>query len=262
MKNGPFVVISGMPRSGTRQFADYLNATKEFAIQGEVHPSIYAGIKSILISSESVYSRHQDVFASFRAKKKQTIFNLFSGFSKSEAVLDVGGLVGFKCPNAELHHHDIKDIALDSYGSIHYFYCIRNARACLSSLRSAPWYGGSANYFLNTYSQSLEAAIKINEERRCRVSVLHLDDFIASDIKGEWIRKYLLSPASCSPNDEELTDIISVENRNSTKNRFGKVRKGNELTANDEDILFSRSSEINSIISKFNDVFGMRLELL
>lgn len=262
MENSSFLVVGGMPRSGTRQFADYLNASKRISIQGELKPDLIPAVKHLLHTSETLYQKHPGISEIVKKKKRKLIFELFKGLSKSHPVKDFGGCVGFKNPNAEFYVNDVLEIIKDSYESLTFYYCIRDVLPCLSSLRCAPWYGASAEYFINTYIRSMNSAISASKKSNVKIAILHLDDYIRCKSKEEWVDEKLFKILNLDLTKEDINRILSIKNVNSTRNRFGIEKNGDEITSRDLRVLKERESELNDCIEDFNFRFSSGINLL
>jgi hypothetical protein len=262
-----YSVICGMPRCGTRQFADFLNKEDRACIQAEIKASLIPYIYDLLMKADSEYESGKQQ-KHFLKKRYEAIVELFSLFSKgARAVKPSASLHGFKTPNAEFYYEALCAMILPSFERLVFFYCIRNIKDCFLSLSAMPWFNRTPEQFISRYLKSLKTAIKIHkktkkENSKTSIGILHLDDFIGAEDKASWLISKLYAPVEIDlPLARATTYIETTGNRNSTVRMIGTKRE-TELAADINNFFQTKMEEVNPIVAEFNKVFGAHLATL
>lgn len=265
MNKSRFLVVCGMPRSGTRQFSDYLNSVSVCSIQGEINEKIIPHIYSVLKSADDAYmgSKHEGVWLE---KRPGTVFSLFSDFQKLKKFPSKKDcqMVGFKTPGIEIRYNYIKKIVGESFSQTVWFYCIRDFIDCYLSLRSMPWFNRGASQFVDKYIRSLSAAVRILDEgvhnNASFIYPLNLSDYVVSEDKVLWVKDNIYSKIDVDISYNDIEGIIlKAVNRNSGENRFGVVEKP-KMSNEDIQVFEKRKQEINDMVNIFNVKFGQTLK--
>lgn len=259
-----FVVVCGMPRSGTRQFTDFLNRHPAICIQGEIRHSLIRSVRDLMISADAAYPT--GYAAKFYHKKRaKAVAELFASFSKVRRVTKPKAKIqGFKTPHGEHYHRMIKDIVGESFDHTSYFYCIRNIADCYLSLIEMPWFLDGPNRYINNYITSLGNALALQKlaesgDARVSIGILNLDDFIRSDAKPGWISARLFASLTVDASPDWIEDIVgSTSNRNATERATGK-RRAKHLEGPAAEVFERRLPEIEAAVAQFNLAFSEKL---
>lgn len=259
-----FVVVCGMPRSGTRQFADFLNRHPAIAVQGEIRHSLIRSVRKLMVAGDEAYpSGYAGKF--YSKKRAKTVAELFAGLSKTRRVSKPKVKIhGFKTPQAENYGAHISDIVGESFVHTNYFYCIRNIVDCYLSLVEMPWFLDGPNQYITSYINSLGAAVALRHKAeesgaKFSIGVLNLDDFIRSEVKAEWIAGRLFGPLPIEIKSGWISEIVdSTSNRNATERATGKRRK-KELEGPAAEVFLHRRQEIEAAVARFNATFSENL---
>jgi hypothetical protein len=259
-----FVVVCGMPRSGTRQFADFLNRHTAIAVQGEIRPSLIRSIRKLLSEADAAYpSGYAAKY--YHKKRARIVADMFAGLSKGRRVSKPKAhILGFKTPLGEHYGAYVDDIVGDSFAHTSYFYCIRNIVDCYLSLIEMPWFIEGPNAYITSYINSLNNAVALQEQAaaggsRLSIGVLNLDDFIRSDAKAAWVEARLFAPLPATLAPGWIDEIVgSTSNRNATEKATGKRRK-KELTGPATEVFLHRQAEIEHAVARFNAAFSENL---
>lgn len=259
-----FVVLCGMPRCGTRQFADFLNRHPRLCLQGEIRASLLAPMRALLDAGEAAYPT--GYAANFyRQKRARGVIDLFGLLSKGKRTTKpAADIHGFKCPLIERQQAQITALVAPSFRALVWLHCIRNPADCWLSLKAMPWFADSLGQFVERYCASLDAAraLAARQERQGLAVVTHaldLDDFIASADKGEWLGRHLFAPLGLAPDAATLAHFAATtDNRNATSRATGSPR----ATGLDPDDLAGFSAHaprLEAAIKAYNDSFGTAL---
>lgn len=260
MSNLDYVIVCGPPRSGTRQFADFLNAHEDVCLQAEINPKLISPIRELLKEADAVYgdSQKKNIYEKKRADAVSAMFSFFSKgniFEKPDCRVQ-----GFKLPHAELHSGNLNEIITPSFQRLNYFYCIRNLKDTYLSLMAMPWFRASPDQFFKKYVKSLKAAIQMDGKANggAVINVVSLDGFLESRDRGEWLLRNLFLPIGIQPNSKTLNEYIDNSiNKNSSSRK--NLTKPNEF---DEDAIsdyFKNKKEILEWTASFNRAFGTNL---
>jgi hypothetical protein len=268
MKDGSiYSIVCGMPRCGTRQFTDFLNRDDRICIQAEIRSGLIPHIYKLVMTADDEYMNGKQQ-KYFNEKRYAAVVELFSFFSKGPRKFkETASFQGFKTPGAELQHKMLCSIILPSVHELVFFYCIRNIKDCYLSLAAMPWFKRTPEQFINGYIKSLKRAIRIyqdskSDNSKTRICMLHLDDFIASAGKADWISNKLFGPLGIILSQAEAEAYIqTTENRNSTLRATGSKRE-TVLSENVKKIFQSKIDEVNTVVANFNDAFGANLASL
>jgi hypothetical protein len=261
---GVFVVVCGMPRSGTRQFTDFLNRHADIAIQGEMRHALIRSVRDLMVAADAAYPAGYS--AKFYQKKRaRTVTELFASLSKNRRVSKPKATIhGFKTPQGEHYHRLLKDIVGKSFTQTSYFYCIRNIVDCYLSLVEMPWFVDGPNRYISNYINSLGNAVIVHRlaaagESKVSIGILNLDDFIRSEAKVEWVASRLFAalPVKLAPG--WIDDIVgSTTNRNATERATGK-RRAKHLDGAAAEVFQRRLPEIEAAVAQFNATFSENL---
>ncbi len=264
LKKPTFLVVCGMPRSGTRQFSDFLNRHPDIAIQGEILDALVPCIRDMMVAGDAAYGTGNSS-KNYRIKRARIVIDNFSGFSKGKRVSKPKSeIVGFKTPRVERRYKDLILIAGDSFQTTEYFYCIRNIADCYLSLLAMPWFAASPYSYIKNYISSLSDAVKLGKiskkgGSRVALRVLNLDDFIRSDSKTDWLSDRMFSVLPITTEPAWLEEIAAnTENRNATENAVGKKRA--KTLPNEALEVFQRQhAKIERAVNRFNLTFNENL---
>ncbi|MCH7628500.1 hypothetical protein [Novosphingobium percolationis] len=260
----PFVVLCGMPRCGTRQFADFLNRHHDVCIQGEIRHALLRPLRDMMAAGDAAYPQG---YASnyFQRKRAQAVVELFASFSKARRVMKPKATFhGFKTPQIESHHKRIDQIVGTSFATTAYLYCIRNVADCYLSLVEMPWFTDGPNAYIDKYIESLETAIELRHASlrtgaRASIGVLNLDDFIACDDKPTWLARRLFHPLTIPASDEWIKEIAeTTDNRNATERATG-TRRAKVLGGAAAEVFALRLAEVERAVERFNRTFSENL---
>jgi hypothetical protein len=260
----PYIVLCGMPRSGTRQFADVLNQHPNICIQGESSRHSVPAIATFLGKLEKIYpsaDRHQAEEQRYRA-----LALAFAAAGKGRPRLaPKADIHGIKSPNHELVHCDLTRL-IGAYASpVVYLYCIRNLRESYLSYLSMR-FAKTVQMYIRTYLGSLAAAMAINEASeanpaKVRISVLHLDDFISTSDQGAWLSRRLFDPLGLKVTGPAATRLLAkTVNRNATAQAAGRVRL-TQLPGFAASAIQTEQARLDAAIEDFNRMFGTSLAL-
>lgn len=253
-----FLVVCGLPRSGTRQFTDILNQHPAISVQGEISLGLIPKIRDILLYTEKTY-RGRKAFDVFQRKRARLAIEIVSGLSQSNRIGNNNArIVGFKTPRAERHYKAIRDITGNSFIRLHYIFCIRRISDCYLSLSSMPWFKKSENQFIDMYIKSLLVAARIKDDAlpKENISYAYLNEFVESSDKGSWIENTLFDPISIhTQKGDGLRFLSGTSNVNSTVSYTGK-QKNNEFSKETLDLFSRRSLDIANAIDLFNKKFN------
>jgi hypothetical protein len=177
-----FVVLCGMPRCGTRQFADFLNRHPRLCLQGEIRGTLLGTIRGALEAAQQAYPRGYAARA-FREKRARGVIDLFGLLSKGNRITKQGADIhGFKCPQMERQQGHITAIVRPAFKRLVWLHAIRNPVDCWLSLRAMPWFSDDPDQFVERYCSSLDYARTLAERsgggnkhdhRRARPRRLH-----------------------------------------------------------------------------------------
>ncbi|MFD2780234.1 hypothetical protein ACFS32_02845 [Novosphingobium pokkalii] len=84
-----FTVLCGMPRCGTRQFADFLNAHPRLCLQGEIRSGLVNTIRATLDAGDRAYASGYAANY-YRQKRAQGVIDLFTLLSKARRISKPG----------------------------------------------------------------------------------------------------------------------------------------------------------------------------
>lgn len=260
-----FVVLCGMPRCGTRQFTDFLNADERICIQGEIAHPILKKMADLIDTAEAIYATgNKERY--FSRKKAAATAAMFAYFSKANPMFKRGATIqGFKTPNAEVFAPEIFQVLMNGAASVRFMYCIRNIEDCYLSLVAMPWFGQSEEQFIQRYLKSLRRALSLRSEvassgAEGSLAVLNLDQFIRAKDQAKWIKEELFDAIGVPVTLERARILVdTVGNSNSTVNTTGVVRK-KELSDQAYRVFERHRSEIEADVSEFNQRFDESLD--
>ncbi|GHC97449.1 hypothetical protein [Novosphingobium pokkalii] len=261
-----FTVLCGMPRCGTRQFADFLNAHPRLCLQGEIRSGLVNTIRATLDAGDRAYASGYAANY-YRQKRAQGVIDLFTLLSKARRISKPGAdLHGFKCPQIERQSAAITAIVRPAFATLHWLHCIRNPADCWLSLKAMPWFSDSLDQFVTRYCDSLDQARAIAEAPAVEglavdIHALDLDAFIAAPDKPAWLGQHLFGPLDVAVAPEALARIVAgTDNRNATERATGSARP-KVLSAEDHAGLRRHAGRLDDAIGAYNTRFGTALAL-
>lgn len=261
-----YVILCGMPRCGTRQFADLLDRDDRVCLQGEIKQSMILPIYELVKAADAGYVDGTQL-KYYQKKRALAVAELFSFFSKANrSVKPEASIHGFKTPNIEFLHEMLSAIFLPSTDRLNYLYCIRNIKDCYLSLISMVWFKSTLELFIARYIRSLKTAVDLNnisklDGSKIAVGILNLDGYIEAKDKADWVISRIYSPLGVDITKEQAIEIVATtENRNATERATGKQRSKN-VTDEMHAVFLRNKKAINSAVAEFNDVFGENLQL-
>jgi len=258
-----FVVVCGLPRSGTRQFTDYLNHFDDFSIQGEISEKLIEDFCSLMRKADECYldSKYKEMWLNKRADFVCSNFMLLQKGRVEQS--KEGRFVGFKTPYIESYYKDIRSMVYPSFESVDWMFCVRDFMGCYRSLSSMPWFNRTASSFSYKFVKSLSSIIQIEKTKKKGAEsscVINLSDYIASSDKKKWLESVVFS--RFYDDVSGLGAVVDfVGNRNSGENRFG-VKKPVAIPQEDMEVFYDKKEVINSSIERFNDIFDESLPLI
>jgi hypothetical protein len=234
-----FVVLCGMPRCGTRQFADFLNAHPRLCLQGEIRSGLLGTIRATLDAGDSAYASGYAANY-YRQKRAQGVIDLFTLLSKR------GGSAsrGPTCTGSNARRWSARARRSPPSSARHSPRCTGCTYPQSGRLLAVAH--GHAVVFRQPrpvrgrYCDSLDHARAIAERsgaerggtetgapRDARrppplamgttIAALDLDAFIASADKPGWLGQHLFAPLGLAPSAAELAHFAATtDNRNAT----------------------------------------------
>lgn len=261
-----FVVLCGMPRCGTRQFADFLNAHPRLCLQGEIRSNLVGTIRATLAAGDRAYASGYAANY-YRQKRAQGVIDLFALLSKARRISKpVADLHGFKCPQMERQSAAITAIVQPAFRRLNWLHCIRNPADCWLSLQAMPWFSDSLDAFVDRYCASLDQARTIADAAApdgldVSMTPLDLDAFIAAADKPAWLGKNLFASLGLALSGDELARIVATtDNRNATERATGSAR-AKVLSPQDHAAMAGHGARLDAAISAYNARFGAALQL-
>lgn len=261
-----FVVLCGMPRCGTRQFADFLNAHPRLCLQGEIRSALVGTIRATLEAGDRAYASGYAANY-YRQKRAQGVIDLFTLLSKTRRLSKPGAdLHGFKCPQMERQSAAMTAIVRPAFRRLAWLHCIRNPADCWLSLKAMPWFADDMDRFVERYCSSLDQARAIADAAPIdgldvTIAPLELDAFIAAADKAAWLDRHLFAPLGVTVSNEELARFVAtVDNRNATERATGAAR-ARQLCRQDHAAMAAHAARLDASIAAYNARFGAALAL-
>jgi hypothetical protein len=261
-----YVILCGMPRCGTRQFADLLDRDDRVCLQGEIKQSMILPIYELVKAADAAYVDGTQL-KYYQKKRALAVAEMFSFFSKANRNVKLEPSIhGFKTPNIEFLHEMLSAIFLPSTDRLNYLYCIRNIKDCYLSLTSMVWFNKTQEQFIARYIRSLKTAVELSniskmDGSKVAVGILNLNSYIEAQDKADWLISRIYRPLGIDIAKEQAIKIVSTtENRNATERATGKSRPKN-VTDEVHAVFLKNKNAINSAVVEFNDAFGESLQL-
>lgn len=209
------LIVGGFPRAGTRQFADILNSSGYACLQGEVSRPAYAALANF-IEVTSRGHRNEKRKNAFDQRRLPLILDNIRAISKVNkepiAWNFAVPFLGFKCPHIEIYKVSTDSLFQCENSDITFMACLRNFKQNFLSLKSM--FEWDIDRYINKTTASISALIEMQNDPHYNFIPLSLDEFIASQEKGDWISKHMFDPLGVSI---DPTDCYAVFLR--TKNR-------------------------------------------
>ncbi len=251
-------IIGGMPRSGTRQFADILNRLDYVTIKGEVYTNSFKSIPGFITSANNDHDGKWTE-PSYLKNRLKTILNIIAGISKgSNAPFNFNNcdISGFKCPYIEIQKNTIDFLFKEEVDKVYFFYCSRNIKDNFLSYKSN--FGISVKNYVDKTIISIRSLLKMSNDTMYRVKILNLDDFIRTKNKGVFIKDNIFDFLEIEHVSEDECNLIYTDttNRNATES-VGKAR----LTAltNFEDDYLLHHIQLHETLDFFRNQYGISL---
>ncbi|GGB68608.1 hypothetical protein [Glycocaulis alkaliphilus] len=222
-------VVGGYQRSGTRQFTDILNQHPDVQISGEIGRYAFVKIDKLISQLRAFHLKHDSVLdAETTARMAVSICALYAKYPKHFQVKGSGAVIGFKTPRAEWQFSKIRNILDVGEANKVFFFCNRDFRDIFLSVYNLGW-KADIQSFIDYYKRSLKALVEMSGANglgdEWAIRILSLDQFLASDSKGEWLRSRVFEPLQLPMSaDDALSLFHKTTNRNATVQATGKQR--------------------------------------
>lgn len=212
------VLIGGLPRAGTRQFCDIVNAHPGCELYGEMGEDVFRAFTEFVTAVDGNHAgRWMEV--GYRKRRLRAILEAYRLFSKTNQNrppdrerLQVGG---FKIPGLEIYHPQLKALFTPEVDRVTLFYCVRNIFANFNSLAGA--FDFSVRRYLRRIHRSVSALKSIGSDPFFDIQPLYLDGFVAAADKGSWAVERIFRPIGLELDAAECTPLLArVGNRNRT----------------------------------------------
>ena len=243
-----FTIIGGMPRAGSRQFADILNASGQFNIFGEVYRSSFLALGDLFKVADREHSGTWSE-KNYLRRRWDTVAACLCGISKGSQWRDDVTFLGIKTPRIEAHYDVIDRLFLSNGASVQFFYCCRNLIENYCSMHSN--FGTTPSAYKRILSKSIEGLKIIQLDPRIKTNFLSLDSFVAEENKARWLLDRIFKNYfSLNVSEKQCADWLSMtSNRNSTE---AVGRKKKEIDAHTLRIL-SGSEDLRDIAKYISD---------
>lgn len=218
-----FCLIGGFPRSGTRQFLDILNRHPEFRMRGEIHRELIVALDQLVQKAESCHAGKWTE-GNFRESRRRLVLEnirlLGKGGSSRQWPNQLERYrIGFKMPYVEMVKPSLDHLLKPEFGGVDFFYCVRNLEQNFLSQKSK--LGIRRQRFMSNTIASIDALAEMKQDDFYRIQVLHLDDYLASDDRADWLKTKLFDFLNVEGvTDQDLKSFASnTPNRNKTPNK-------------------------------------------
>lgn len=219
------VIVGGFPRAGTRQFTDLLNQHDDIALQGEIHRPVFQAMSRMfrLADEHHTGTRTEKAYSKRRQMAALEIYRLMSKSNSQPKAFDYTmGFLGFKQPLIERDWKPIRRIYKPDHKVCHFFCCIRNMYDNYLSLHSA--FDWDTARYKAAIGAGIEGLQQMMSDPFFKVNPLPLDDYVATEVKGDWVRRYLFEPLGISAEPEWFdTCVDRTRNRNKTPSEQRKA---------------------------------------
>ena len=235
-----FVLVCGLPRSGTREITDIFNGVPGVCIQGEITGANFKHacdfINNIIISTEGI-NRDRLV------RKGAELFSDALGLAGKARLLKTNQpstLVGFKCPNSQNWYKEILEVAKLLNFKVHVIMCVRNPNEVYRSLTQMEWYRGGYERFekmclrlIRTYNEILDC----EDSTLASTQVFNLNAYLADHDPVEYIQQ-LAATCGIDCNQKDIAEAVgAARNRNATERKKSRKKVDNEeLIKNKENL--------------------------
>jgi len=250
------VLIGGLPRTGTRQFCDIVNAHTACELHGEMDERVFRAFTDFVTAVDGNHAgRWMDV--GYRKRRLGAILEAYRLFSKTNRNvppdrerLEVGG---FKIPGLEVHHAELEALFAPEVDRVTLFYCVRNIYANFNSLAGAFNFG--VRRYVKRIHRSVTAVRAVVKDPFFDLRPLHLDGFVAAADKGAWVVEHIFRPIGIELDVAEGNAMLArVGNRNRTPDE--KRRPG--ITAAEKMLLLA-SRQFVGEVRWLENHFGLQL---
>ncbi len=277
MAGATLCIIGGSPRSGTRNFTDLANAHPNIKLFGEVGNRALALTNDAMAELEG-YHAGEVAHRAARGKAKtarrynphELTLSLLAMYAKTPVTpynprSFESGVVGFKTPQIERQWSVLTRMFEGFASPKNFFFCMRNVDQNYLSLHSCGWRKDFAEYSARLIPL-LRAVLEFKtwseeHDEEWRIKVLHLDDYLASPEKVDWLSdKFfgVIAPRTSRRNIDRF--ISSVTNRNSTERLTGEERR--KVLTDEERRAIESASEISDLLASLNTTFGVNIAML
>lgn len=217
--------VMGMPRSGTRNFADLINQHPGISLQGEVPNPIMKRLIDIAdrLDDANINKAHRNE----RWKnRKAWFFYLNFALMNKGVPSDFNGdevFIGHKTPSSENFIEAYEKHFLDAGVKPVYFYCLRHPCEVWKSLKNMSWNKiSSVDQFVEKYKRSYANFERAFRSESIDIHLLNLNDYISSESKPDYLRDKVFHRLGLElPIALETTG--EVFNRNSSQRAVGKA---------------------------------------
>jgi hypothetical protein len=213
-----FVLVCGLPRSGTREITDIFNGIPGVCIQGEITKASFDHTCDFI---NNIVSDNKRTNRDRLVKKGAALFSDSLGLAGKKPLLSIDGelsAVGFKCPNSLGWYKEILSIAKLLNFKLHVIICVREPAEVYRSLMQMDWYSGGYKGFdtmcgslVDTYTELLGCT----DPMLASVQIFNLNHYVNSD-RVEYMGHILNHCDIQCGNSEVHNAIGSATNRNST----------------------------------------------
>ena len=263
-------VVGGMPRGGTRNFADLANAHATVRLFGELQKNATRAAKKMSAMIANVHEQGNPRGVKFlQGRRPHIALTLLAMCAKNPQPFygghaASGGVLGFKKPKIERLFDEV-DALLGALADRKVLYfCCRNLDQNYLSMHSLGWRENPEHYFRHirkSLTAILEVSARSREGNGWLVRPLYLDAYIRAENPAGWLVENLYGPLGLDVSEDAAKSYIDrTENRNATSRKEGVVRR-KQLT-DEERREFEAATEIRELVERVNVDFGIDLKML